>query len=479
PRPTARRAASAAAEPTPQPHPSPSAEPSDVAARRAAQRSRVAAAGPSLSGGQQFSRRAQVTGARLRARAMRSPRVIVLSWTAGGHVAVACVAAMIAVIAALRSSAGPDALAVFNWALALALIAGAGAAAGYACAQTRHPRLATLALILSQLGTLAWALALLGPRAALLMLAPASAALALRGAGRLSTIVTALGWLMLFIAAVALNLAGQMTPALALDTAAAALVDVALALVGLWLAVSILNSLYLSRLNVVARGRAVEHAALLTEAQLDRLRTQTEDDADTLRRTLRQALRGEQPDRVYARGALSVVAEEVNTVTDRLVDLGYDRVERKRLESATRRLTRVIERAWLGLPWSWPDATGTLLDDLLALLRMPPPADTPDLLDDTTPTGQVVAPHLFRNWQATDADLAEQRTQPGMPGSSATPSVPGYPSLPSMPSYPSMPSLWPSDPGLGLIDPLELPPAPRWRGADSPDSADRTGAPDR
>jgi hypothetical protein len=479
PRPTTRRAAPTAAEPTPQPHPSPSAELPDVAARRAAPRSRAASAGPALSGGQQFSRRAQVTGARLRARAMRSPRVIVLSWTAGGHVAVACVAAMIAVIAALRSSAGPDALAVFNWALALALIAGAGAAAGYACAQTRHPRLATLALILSQLGALAWALELLGPRAALLMLAPASAALALRGAGRLSAIATALGWLALFIAAVALNLAGQMAPALALDAAAAALVDVALALVGLWLAISILNSLYLSRLNVVARGRAVEHAALLTEAQLDRLRTQTEDDADTLRRTLRQALRGEQPDRVYARGALSVVAEEVNTVTDRLVDLGYDRVERKRLESATRRLTRVIERAWLGLPWSWPDATGTLLDDLLALLRMPPPADTPDLLDDTTPTGQMVAPHLFRNWQATDADLAEQRTQPSMPGSSATPSVPGYPSLPSMPSYPSMPSLWPSDPALGLIDPLELPPAPRWRDADSPDSAERTGAPDR
>ncbi|HEX2350136.1 MAG TPA: hypothetical protein VHI51_16995 [Ktedonobacterales bacterium] len=478
PRPVARRTASAAAELTTQPHAS---EPSDVVARRAAQQSRAMSAGPALAASGQFSRRAQVTGARLRARAMRSPRVVVLSWTAGGHVAVACVAAMIAVIAALRSSAGPDALAVFNWALALALIAGAGAAVGYACAQTRRPRLATLALILSQMGALAWALALLGPRAALLMLAPASAALALRGAGRLSAIATALGWLALFIAAVGLNLAGQLTPALPLGSAAAALVDVALALVGLWLAVSILNSLYLSRLNVVARGRAVEHAALLTEAQLDRLRTQTEDDADALRRTLRQALRGEQPDRVYARGALSVVADEVNTVTDRLTDLGYDRVERKRLESATRRLTRVIERAWLGLPWSWPDATGTLLDDLLALLRMPPPADLPDLLDDTTPTGQVVAPHLFRNWQATDSDLTAQRTQPGLPGAATTPSAPGYPSLPSMPSYPSMPSLWPSDPGAGLIDPLELPPAPRWRGPDTPapDPADHTGAPDR
>ena len=232
---------------------------------------------------------------------------------------------------------------------------------------------------------------------------------------------------------------------------------------------------------MVARARAVEHAALHTEAQLDHLRTQTDDDAEALRRALRLALRGEQPERVYARGSLSVVAEEINTVVERLVDLGLDRVERKRLESATRRLTRVIERAWLGLPWSWPDATGTLLDDLLALLRMPPPADLPDLLDDTTPTGQVVAPHLFRNWQATDADLTAQRTQPGLPGAATTPSAPGYPSLPSMPSYPSMPSLWPSDPGAGLIDPLELPPAPRWRGPDAPtpDPADHTGAPDR
>ena len=462
--------------------------------------------------GEQFSRRAQVTGARLRARAMRSPRVVVLSWTAGGHVAVACVAALIAVIAALRSSAGPNALATFNWALALALIAGLGAAAGYACAQTRRPQLATLALILSQLGALAWALALLGPRAALLLLAPASAALALRGAGRLGAIGAALGWLALFIAAVALNLGGQLMPALSLDGGAAALVDVALALVGLWLAVSILNSLYQSRLNVVARARAVEHAALHTEAQLDHLRTQTDDDAEALRRALRLALRGEQPERVYARGSLSVVAEEINTVVERLVDLGLDRVERKRLESATRRLTRVIERAWLGLPWSWPDATGTLLDDLLALLRMPPPADTPDLLDDTTPTGQVVAPHLFRNWQAPEpvpTDLSAQRTQPGVPGVPDAPSAPGYPSLPSMPSFPSypshpshpsyssLPSLWPSDPGLELLDPLELPPAPRWRqmdGADRAepaaelaaeradmlaDPADQQGAPDR
>ncbi|HZC05325.1 MAG TPA: hypothetical protein VE338_06765, partial [Ktedonobacterales bacterium] len=394
-------------------------------------------------------RRAQPT--RKRARAMRSPRMVVLSWTAGGHVAVACVAALIAVIAALRSSAGPDALAVFNWALALALIAGIGAAAGYACAQTGRPRLATYMLALSQVGALAWALGLFGPRAALMMLAPAAAALALRGAGRLSAVAIACGWLLLFIVDEALTLMGALTPTLPLSGVGAALLDVALPLVGIWLAVSILTSIYTSRLNVVSRGRAVEHAALLTEAQLNRLRTQTEDDADALRRALGEALRGEQPERVYARGALSVVADEVNRVADQLVDLRHDRAERKRLESAARRLTRVMERAWLGLSWSWPDATGTILDDLLALLRTPPPPDTPDLLDDTTPTGQVVAPHLFRGWQAPEPDLAAPRP----------------PSAPSAPSMPSLPSLWPSDPGAGLIDPLELPPSPRWRSPDS------------
>jgi hypothetical protein len=429
-------------------------------------RPQAAPSGGALEADALFSRRTRASGMRLRAEATRSPRVVVLSWAAGGHAAVASVAALLAVIAALRGSAGPAALTVFGWALALALIAGLGAALGYLCAQMGRPQVATLALLLSQTGALAWALGLLGPRAALLALAPASAALALRGAGRLSAVVAALAWMALFIVAEALTLTGALTPSLPLDGVASALVDVALPLVGLWLAVSILISLYSSRLNVVARGRAVEHAALLTEERLDRLRTQTEDDADALRRALSEALRGEEPERVYAHGALSVVADEVNAVADRLVDLRHDRVERKRLESAARRLTRVIERAWLGLSWSWPDATGTMLDDLLALLRTPPPPDTPDLLDDTAPTGQVVAPHLFRGWRPTASDRAAQQSQPGLP------------SAPSAPSQPSLPSLWPSDPGAGLTDPLELPPSPRWRSPDARrDASDRPGAP--
>lgn len=413
--------------------------------------------------------------AQRRTEAKQSQRVAVLSWTAFGHASVAAVAALVAVIAALRGPAAADALAVFGWAVALALITGVGAALGYVCAQLGLPRLATLALLLSHLGALSWALGLLGPRAALLALAPASAALALRGAGRLSAVATALAWLILFAVDEALTLTGALAPILPLGEAAAALVDVALMLVGLWLVVNILISLYTSRMNAVAHGRAVEHVALLTEDQLHQLRMQTEDDAEALRRALADALRGEQPERVHAHGALSVVGELVNEMADRLIDLRYDRAERKRLEAAARRLTRVIERAWLGLSWSWPEATGTILDDLLALLRTPPPPDAPDLIDENAPTGQVVAPHLFRGWRPPESSQHAARPQPTPPAA-----LPGTPSVPSQPSAPSLPSLWPSDAGVRLTDSLELPPSPRWRSPDAYlDTPDQTGAADR
>ncbi|MDE3229001.1 MAG: hypothetical protein KGO05_03895, partial [Chloroflexota bacterium] len=349
-----------------------------------------------------LAERRRATRLRERHAARRSRRAVTLSWVAFGHAAIASVAALIAVIAGLRATSGADAAGTLVWALILALIAGLGAGFGYFFAQDGRPLLATLSLVLSQLGAVAWAMALFGPRASLLALAPASVALALRGSGRLSAFATGCAWFLLYWVDLALTLTGTTHPAATLGVVGAALVDSALTLVGLWMIVNILISLYTSRMNVVARGRAVEHVALQTEAQLADLRAQTEDDAAALRHALADALRGEQPERVYAQGALSAVAEAINLMADRLVDLRYDRDERKRLESATRRLTRVIERAWLGLSWSWPEATGTILDDLLALMRTPPPPDAPDQLDVTSPTGQVVAPHLFRGWRPTE-----------------------------------------------------------------------------
>lgn len=418
-----------------------------------------------------LAERRRVARIRQRYEAKHSQRAAALSWVAFGHAAVASLAALVAVIAGLRASSGADAVGTLVWALALALIAGLGAGFGFFYAQDGRPLLATLALLLSQVGAAAWAMALLGPRAALLALAPAGVALALRGAGRVSAFATGCAWFLLYWVDLALTLTGVTHPAAKLGVAGGALVDSALTLVGLWMIVNILISLYTSRMNALARGRAIEHVALQSEAQLARLRTQTEDDAEALRRALTDALRGEQPERVYGRGALSAVAEVVNEMADRLVDLRYDRDERKRLESATRRLTRVIERAWLGLSWSWPDATGTILDDLLALMRMPPPSDAPDQLDVTSPTGQVVAPHLFRGWRPTEP--TPRVTSPdGEPDA-----TPGTPSQPSQPSAPSLPSLLDGDPGARLTAPLELPPSPRWRGPDSrPNFGD--GAPD-
>ncbi|HEX8983744.1 MAG TPA: hypothetical protein VF792_13300 [Ktedonobacterales bacterium] len=393
----------------------------------------------------------------------RRPQLaLVLTWTSGAHAGVASVAALVAVIAALRSGTVAGALTVFVWALTITLIAGIGAAIGYICLQVARPKLATLALLMSQLAIFMWALALIGPRAALLALAPASAALALRGIGRASAVGTAFAWMAVFIVDEVYTLAGGMTAALSLNAVAGALTDIALPLVGLWLVVNILVTLHTSRMQVLAHGRALEHAILLSEAELSRLRTQMEDDAEALRRALLDASHGEQPERVYARGALSAVADAVNDIADRLIDLRYDRAERKRLEGAIRRLTRVIERAWLGLSWSWPDATGTILDDLLALLRTPPPPDAPALLDETAPTGQVVAPHLFRGWQPIEQRRTAEQTGTPQPKPETAPRI-----LPSQPSQPSMPSLWPSNPGAGLIESLELPPYPKWRSPNS------------
>jgi hypothetical protein len=156
-------------------------------------------------------------------------------------------------------------------------------------------------------------------------------------------------------------------------------------------------------------------------------------------------------------------------VAQRLVELAHDREERKRLESATRRLIRNIERAWLGLSWSWPEASGVILDDLVALLRTPPsePSQAPDTL---IPTGQLVAPHLYRAWQPGDS----------IPSQPLSPQPSLWPDR-AAPSQPSgvWPTLWPSDPepGPNGADPLALPPSPRWRGPDDEPRSSDSGMP--
>lgn len=389
-----------------------------------------------------------------------------LVWVGGAEAALCGTAALVAVIALLNGSAGARAVTVFIWAITFALIAALGAGLGHLAWQMRRARLATLALIGSQLGLLAWALALLGPRAALMPLVIIPLALALRGLGRMAAVVTALAAAALYL--IRLTLVDMWAPATTLPGTSAALLDALLIVAGLALSLLALASLFGGSETERARARAIERAARLNAADLAALRARTEDDANALRRALSNALRGIPTEGVWAEGALSPLADQVNVVAERLVELSYDREERKRLESATRRLIRNIERAWMGLSWSWPEASGVIIDDLIALLRTPPQSQPSQLPEDTAPTGQVVAPHLYRAWQ---------------PGSSI-PSQPLSPQ-PSLwpervtPSQPSgvWPSLWPSDPQPGA-DSLALPPSPRWRGPDgAPDPA--SGIPER
>ena len=318
-------------------------------------------------------RRARISGGR--AGALEAEPATPLVWVGGAQAALCGTAALVAVIALLNGTAGARAVSVFTWAIIFALIAGTGAGLGHLAWRMKRARLATLTLLLSQLGLLAWMLGLLGARPAMMLLVPFGMALALRGLGRAAAVITGLAALALYALTFALGLAGVFAPAITLPASVAATLDIVFVGIGLALTAMMLASLYAAGERERARTRAIERAARLSAIELDALRMRTEDDAETLRRALSAALRGAPTEVVRAEGALSPLAEQVNAVAERLVDLSYDREERKRLESATRRLIRNIERAWLGLSWSWPEASGVILDDLIALLRTPPPSE--------------------------------------------------------------------------------------------------------
>jgi hypothetical protein len=125
------------------------------------------------------------------------------------------------------------------------------------------------------------------------------------------------------------------------------------------------------RSDAAARARLYE--LRLLRAELARVREHTERDGFAMEQALTGALRGRGIDPISAEGALSPVAERVNAVAERMATLQKDREDRLRLEAALRTLIRAVERGWLGLPWTWPDASGTMLDDLVALLRTPRP----------------------------------------------------------------------------------------------------------
>lgn len=291
------------------------------------------------------------------------------------------------------------------WPFVLAAIsAGAGWLAYLLTARSR--RWAALLLLLAQFATLAWLLALAGARASLLALAPLLALLALRWLGHVAAYVVALAALALYALAVALQMTGALAPALTLSASTSAPLDVGFVAIGLLGTLLLASRLRNDWLRAEVRARAGRYEIRTLRANLTALRQQVDDDSTRLEESLARVLAGRaMGSPVESDGALSALATTTNAAAERLAMLHLDREDRLRLEGAVRTVTQAVERAWLGLPWSWPEWSGTALDELVALLRAPRPHETRTAWPDEVPTLKEI-PALERDltprpWERT------------------------------------------------------------------------------
>ena len=324
---------------------------------------------------------------------------------AAAHALVATAAALVA--AGLAVMTPRSAL----WALALALIAGVGAGLAFVAGQRRMYAQGALWLLLSELGMLAWGLAALGPRPALVTLAVGGVALALRARGRTTATCTLVGALTLYAASLIATFMGMWRAPFTLGALPAALLDAACVAAGLTLALAAMAGWSASRAKTEAMAQASQHEAAFVRRGASAARERTEADAERLARTLGAALQGRGLARpTHADGPLSPLAETINVTAERIATLQRDREDRLRLEGALTGVLHAVERAWLGLSWSWPDPSGTPLDDLVALLRAPRPQDV--LLDTlSTPSEEYDAMTADDRYDdAYDADDADDAT---------------------------------------------------------------------
>lgn len=398
---------------------------SDATARRL-----ESAAAKAVAGAREARRQASQTSKSTSMRRPRSlPEIDLVLPVAAGHIIVTFAAALTGIILMIVGQEG------YPWPFALAIVLGIGASLAYTASQRRTAKsFAGSALLASQVAALGWLFALLGARASLLALTPAMLLLAMRTAGRLALVLGGAAVFALYIAA------GLVVPALpisqpVLSPTQHAVTDGVVVFVGLFTLLVMALDLQHGRTQALAHARASRHEARLLRERTALLRQQLEEDAALLDEGLVEALLGHGIDPAamdQVDSMLSPLVERVIAVADRLETLQRDREDRLRLEGAVRQVTRALERGWLGLTWSWPDASGTLLDELVALLRAPNPRQMPLWRDDTPPT-LVPIPSLDagltpRPWGGFDTPAANQymRPDPRM----AWPAITNRPSLP-------------------------------------------------
>lgn len=333
-----------------------------AATKRAAARERSAAASGDLPRPQRLLRS--------RPAAHGLPPADTLLPAAGIHTAVAVVGALSgAVLLLARQPVG-------LWPLTLAIVTGIGGWLANSLAQ-RSREGAVFALATTDVGVLIWLLALVGPRISLLFLVPGLALFALQLAGRPRPAgVVMVASVAAYVVCAALSYGGLLRPMLTFSDVTGAVFDGALACLGLLLFFRLALAAEARRHKAEALAAARSYELGAQRARNQALRRQVETDAERLHDALHDALRGRPHDPVEAEGPLSPLAEEVELIASRMAALQRDREARRQTESAIRRLTRVLERAWLGLPWEWPEPSGTELDEVVALLRSPNPRET-------------------------------------------------------------------------------------------------------
>ena len=117
-----------------------------------------------------------------------------------------------------------------------------------------------------------------------------------------------------------------------------------------------------------------------------------EGDAEQIESALVTALSGEEIEQTTLRGALSPLGDAVRALTERIQTLQRDREDRLHLEGVLRRMILAAQRKRLGLPWTWPEPSGTLADELIAVLPAPPAPLTDGTLEkELDSLGQVSA----------------------------------------------------------------------------------------
>jgi hypothetical protein len=276
-----------------------------------------------------------------------------------------------------------------GWILTLAGLLIAGAAGAYALLHLRRSaRWATIIVVTAQLAALTWAYLLIGPQIAVVLLLPAAIWLAFRAGGRAPAVLSGVGGACVYAWFLFLTAGTSFRPAFVPGIQAHIALDAGAVVIGVGLTVAAIvgTASAFERSEAAARARLYE--LRLLRADMARLRHQTEEDGQLLEESLARALRGRSIDPITIDSTLSPVAEGVNAVAERLATLQKDREDRLRLEGALRSLMRALERARLGLAWGWPEASGTALDELVALMRTarPPQRHASVSGPDETPT---------------------------------------------------------------------------------------------